>query len=143
MVLTDLPLALDRAPVSGEPPASDLPFGHVPLAEVTAPDRQNFGQLVGVMGELNAGVFEIAGEDTGRNPERVREYTDRLKALAVDTGTPVTFGIFATRNDPPLSPKLSIAVFSASIAFETVCVPETNASNTSPTPFSIDWKTSK
>src|SRR5208282_2232143 len=57
-------------------------------------------QLVGVMGELNAGVFEIAGEDTGLNPERIREYLDRLKALAVDTGAPVTFGIFANRKAP-------------------------------------------
>ncbi len=57
-------------------------------------------QLVGAMGELNAGVFEIAGEDTGLNPERIREYLDRLKALAVDTGAPVTFGIFANRKAP-------------------------------------------
>ena len=28
-------------------------------------------QLVGAMGELNAGVFEIAGEDTGLNPARI------------------------------------------------------------------------
>jgi N-acyl-D-aspartate/D-glutamate deacylase len=49
-------------------------------------------QLVGVMGEMNAGVFEIAGEDTGLDPERIRDYLDRLKALAVDTGVPVTFG---------------------------------------------------
>src|SRR5579883_2276686 len=57
-------------------------------------------QLVGVMGELNAGVFEIAGEDTGLNPERIRDYLDRLKALAVDTGVPVTFGIFGNRKAP-------------------------------------------
>ena len=57
-------------------------------------------QLVGVMGELNAGVFEIAGEDTGLNPERIRDYLERLKALAVDTGAPVTFGIFANRKAP-------------------------------------------
>jgi N-acyl-D-amino-acid deacylase len=57
-------------------------------------------QLVGVMGGLNAGVFEIAGEDTGLNPERIRDYLDRLKALAVDTGAPVTFGIFANRKAP-------------------------------------------
>ncbi len=31
-------------------------------------------QLVGVLGELNAGVFEIAGEDTGLNPERIKDY---------------------------------------------------------------------
>jgi N-acyl-D-aspartate/D-glutamate deacylase len=57
-------------------------------------------QLVGVMGELNAGIFEIAGEDTGLNPERIRDYLDRLKALAVDTGVPVTFGMFSSRKAP-------------------------------------------
>jgi N-acyl-D-aspartate/D-glutamate deacylase len=57
-------------------------------------------QLVGVMGELNAGVFEIAGEDTGLAPERIQDYLDRLKALAVDTGVPVTFGMFSNRKAP-------------------------------------------
>jgi len=57
-------------------------------------------QLVGVMGEMNAGIFEIAGEDTGLAPERIQEYMDRLKALAVDTGVPVTFGMFSNRKAP-------------------------------------------
>lgn len=57
-------------------------------------------QLVGVMGELGAGIFEIAGEDTGQNPERIREYQQRLKALAVDTGVPVTYGMFTMRRAP-------------------------------------------
>src|SRR5216684_2386659 len=59
-------------------------------------------QLVGVMGELNAGVFEIAGEDTGLAPERIQDYLDRLKELAVDTGVPVTFGMFSSRQAPDL-----------------------------------------
>jgi len=57
-------------------------------------------QLVGVMGEMNAGVFEIAGEDTGLSPERIQDYLGRLKALAVDTGVPVTFGMFSSRKAP-------------------------------------------
>jgi N-acyl-D-amino-acid deacylase len=57
-------------------------------------------ELVGVMGELNAGIFEIAGEDTGLAPERIQDYLDRLKALAVDTGVPVTFGMFSNRKAP-------------------------------------------
>ena len=57
-------------------------------------------QLVGVMGEENAGVFEIAGEDTGLAPDRVKDYLDRLKALAVDTGVPVTYGMFSQRKAP-------------------------------------------
>ena len=57
-------------------------------------------QLVGVMGELNAGVFEIANEQTGADPERTRDYLNRLKALALETGVPVTFGQFAHRRYP-------------------------------------------
>jgi len=57
-------------------------------------------QLVGVMGELNTGTFEIAGEDTGRAPERIRDYLGRLKALAVDTGVHVSFGMGASRRAP-------------------------------------------
>ncbi len=72
---------------------------HKPVASRLA-TWEEVRQLVGVMGELNAGVFEIAGEDTGLNPERIRDYLDRLKALAVDTGVPVTFGIFGNRKAP-------------------------------------------
>lgn len=57
-------------------------------------------QLVGVMGEMNAGIFEIAHEDTGLNPDRVNDYLSRLKALAVDTGVPITFGMFSSRKAP-------------------------------------------
>ena len=57
-------------------------------------------QLVGVMGEEGAGVFEIAAEDTGLDPERVRDYQNRLKALAIDTGVPVTFGMFSAHRAP-------------------------------------------
>ena len=59
-------------------------------------------QLVGVMGEMGAGVFEIAGEDTDINPDLREDYLGRLKALAVDTGVPVTFGVFHRRYAPDL-----------------------------------------
>jgi len=59
-------------------------------------------QLVGVMGEMNAGVFEIAGEDTDLNPELCHDYLGRLQALAVDTGVPITFGVFSRRYAPDL-----------------------------------------
>lgn len=59
-------------------------------------------QLVGVMGDLGAGIFEIAGEDTDINPELREDYLGRLKALAVETGVPVTFGVFSRRYAPDL-----------------------------------------
>ena len=57
-------------------------------------------QLVGTMGEMGTGVFEIAGEDTGLNPDRIQDYLNRLKALAVDTGVPVTYGMFSAPKAP-------------------------------------------
>jgi N-acyl-D-amino-acid deacylase len=56
--------------------------------------------LVGVMSELGAGIFEIAGEDTGAEGPRLDDYLARLKALAVDTSVPVTFGMFSSRRAP-------------------------------------------
>jgi N-acyl-D-amino-acid deacylase len=56
--------------------------------------------LVGVMGELGAGIFEIAGEDTGAEGARLDDYLARLKTLAVDTSVPVTYGMFSSRRAP-------------------------------------------
>jgi N-acyl-D-amino-acid deacylase len=52
------------------------------------------------MGELGAGIFEIAGEDTGAEGPRLDDYLGRLKALAVESSVPVTFGMFSSRRAP-------------------------------------------
>lgn len=52
------------------------------------------------MRKTGAGIFEIAGEDTGRDPERLLDYQNRLKELAVDHQVPVTFGMFSSRRAP-------------------------------------------
>jgi N-acyl-D-amino-acid deacylase len=57
-------------------------------------------ELVQVMGDLGAGIFEIAGEDTGRDLDRRRDYLERLRDLAVETGVPVTWGMFSSRFMP-------------------------------------------
>jgi hypothetical protein len=51
--------------------------------------------LVTAMGEGGGGVFEISNESVLSSPDpAVRaEYTDRLEALAVASGVPITFGI--------------------------------------------------
>ena len=59
-------------------------------------------RLVGVMGEMNAGVFELAGERAGGDPDRLRDYHVRLRDLAVETGRPVTWGLFSRREEPEL-----------------------------------------
>src|SRR2546430_13651936 len=48
----------------------------------------------------NAGIFEIAGENVDReagNPG-LPDYHRRLKALAVESGRPITFGVFGRRD---------------------------------------------
>jgi N-acyl-D-amino-acid deacylase len=59
-------------------------------------------RLVNVMGEMNAGVFELAGENVDRdaNNPGVRDYHTRLRDLAVESGRPITFGVFSRRTSP-------------------------------------------
>lgn len=61
-------------------------------------------ELVGVMSELDAGIFEIASEEAGRDPEAQREYQVRLRDLAVESGRPVTWGMFSARRAPDIWP---------------------------------------
>jgi N-acyl-D-amino-acid deacylase len=56
--------------------------------------------LVGVMGDLGAGVFELAQEDVERDPERMRDFLGRLQQLALDTKVPTTFGVIYSRKSP-------------------------------------------
>jgi len=58
--------------------------------------------LVGAMGEVGAGIFEIANETPGRSEERRRDYFGRLKALALETGRPITYGMFSVRQWPEI-----------------------------------------
>jgi N-acyl-D-amino-acid deacylase len=59
-------------------------------------------RLVGVMGDMNAGIFELAGEGVDRDPNHpgLADYHRRLRELAVETGRPVTFGLFSRRDAP-------------------------------------------
>jgi N-acyl-D-amino-acid deacylase len=59
-------------------------------------------RLVGAMGEMNAGIFEIASEgvDRAAGDPGLRDYQRRLRELAVETGRPVTYGLFTRREAP-------------------------------------------
>jgi N-acyl-D-amino-acid deacylase len=57
-------------------------------------------QLVGVLGELQAGVFEIAQEDIDRSPAVLNDFHLRLGALALETKVPITFGGAYSRKSP-------------------------------------------
>ena len=52
--------------------------------------------LVGAMGKAGGGIFELSKERIGSDPKVRREFYDRLKALAVESGVPITFGLLAT-----------------------------------------------
>ncbi len=76
----------------------ETPDGRPVASRIAAWDEVR--RLVAAMGELDAGIFELAAEDVTRDdsdPEGLREYFGRLRALAVDTGRPVTFGVFSRR----------------------------------------------
>src|SRR5438132_3905760 len=74
-----------------------------PVASRVAP-WDEIRRLVGVMGEMNAGIFEIAGEGVDRDPGNpgLRDYQRRLRELAVETGRPVTFGLFSRKDAPDI-----------------------------------------
>ena len=58
--------------------------------------------IVNAVGETGKGLFEIAGEAPGRDPERIAEYHGRLRDLAVESSVPQTWGMFSVRAAPDL-----------------------------------------
>jgi N-acyl-D-aspartate/D-glutamate deacylase len=81
-------------------PSHETP-DHRPVASRVA-DWDEVRRLVNTMGELNAGIFEIAGENVDREADNpgLPDYHRRLKALAVESGRPITFGVFGRRAAP-------------------------------------------
>jgi len=74
-----------------------------PVASRVAP-WDEVRRLVGVMGEMNTGIFEIAGEGVDREPGNLglKDYHRRLRELAVETGRPITFGVFSRKDAPDI-----------------------------------------
>ena len=81
-------------------PAHETPEGRYVASRLASWDEVR--RLVGVMGDLNSGLFEIAGEGVDRVPgdPGLRDYHERLRNLAVESGRPVTFGVFSRRAVP-------------------------------------------
>jgi len=81
-------------------PSHETPDGRPVASRVASWDEVR--RLVGVMGELNAGIFEIAGEGVDRalGDPGLRDYQARLLDLAVESGRPVTYGLFSRREAP-------------------------------------------
>jgi N-acyl-D-aspartate/D-glutamate deacylase len=79
-------------------------FNHItaderPVASRVA-DWDEVRAIVNAMGQTGKGIFEIAGEAPGRDPARIREYHERLRDLAVESGVPQTWGMFSVRVAP-------------------------------------------
>ena len=79
------------------------------LNHITADDRpvasrlakwEEVRAIVNAVGETGKGIFEIAGEAPGRDPERIREYHERLRDLAVESGVTQTWGMFSIKVAP-------------------------------------------
>ena len=81
-------------------PAHETPEGRYVASRLASWDEVR--RLVGDMGDLNSGLFEIAGEGVDRVPgdPGLRDYHERLRDLAVESGRPVTFGVFSRRAVP-------------------------------------------
>ncbi len=82
-------------------PSHETPDRRPVASRVAAWDEVR--RLVSVMGELGTGIFEIAGEAPGRtasDPDGLRDYHRRLRDLAVETGVPITWGLFSRREAP-------------------------------------------
>ena len=71
-----------------------LLFSDLPVASAVA-EWQEVRAIVNAMGECGAGVFELAGDITVGDPEKTREYNDRIMALSVESGVPMTWGVTA------------------------------------------------
>jgi N-acyl-D-amino-acid deacylase len=59
-------------------------------------------RLVNAMGDLDAGIFEVAGEGVDRTPgdPGLRDWHVRLRDLAIESGRPITFGLFGRESSP-------------------------------------------
>ena len=91
-----VPSAFPPPEPSTTPPADDRP-----VASRLAQWDEVRG-IVNAMGAVGKGLFEIAGEAPGRDPERNREYHERLRDLAVESGVTQTWGMFSVRVAPDL-----------------------------------------
>jgi N-acyl-D-aspartate/D-glutamate deacylase len=81
-------------------PAHETPDGSPVASRIAA--WEEVRRLVNAMGSVGAGIFETAGEGVDRNAgdPGVREYHNRLRDLAVESGRPFTFGVFSRRKSP-------------------------------------------
>ena len=70
-----------------------------PVASAVA-DWSELRAIVNAMSETGAGVFEMAGEQTYRDPVLKEDYFGRQLQLAVESGVPYTWGLISGPGEP-------------------------------------------
>ncbi|MGI8586651.1 MAG: DNA-directed RNA polymerase subunit beta [Chloroflexia bacterium] len=85
MVLTNPQAAPQTTRERGVIPPGELPFGHTLLAEYTAPDRQNFGHIPGVMPIPNLTQIQLDSFNWFVN-EGLKELLDEISPISDFTG---------------------------------------------------------
>src|SRR5207248_374251 len=58
-------------------------------------DWHEIDRLVGAMGELDAGIFQIGPDISGGEAQRL--FYERLRRVALESGRPIMFGTLATK----------------------------------------------
>ncbi len=79
-------------------PSHNTPQGQPVASRLATWDEVK--QLVGVMGDLHSGVFEIAREQHLGEPDKQADFIQRMKTLAIESGVPATFGVISRRKFP-------------------------------------------
>src|SRR6476469_7847084 len=85
MVLTNKPATTHARPGHAALQPGELPFGHTQLAEYTAPERQNFGHIPGVMAMPNLTQIQLDSFNWFMN-EGLRELFEEISPIQDFTG---------------------------------------------------------
>lgn len=59
-----------------------------------------WGEFETLVKSMGGGMVEVAGEPTGAISDKARTYYEGLSKLAIESGRPITFGLFNRRNNP-------------------------------------------
>jgi N-acyl-D-aspartate/D-glutamate deacylase len=59
-----------------------------------------WGEFETLVKAMGGGMVEVAGEPRGADSEKARRYYDGLSKLAIESGRPITFGLFNRRSAP-------------------------------------------
>ena len=65
-----------------------------------APRLATWGEFETLVKAMGAGLVEVAGEPRGADSDKARIYYEGLSKLAIETGRPITFGLFNRRKTP-------------------------------------------